>query len=79
MWGVAVVANEPHKLGVGGSSSACHFACEESIPRNQYVRMPERFKGPVCKTGIRRFKSDFSLKDEGFRGIQFRITGSLPY
>ncbi len=27
-----------------------------------YVRMPERLKGPVCKTGIRRFESDFSLK-----------------
>ncbi len=36
------------------------------------VRMPERLKGPVCKTGIRRFESDFSLKCEvirkGFRG-----------
>ena len=28
--------------------------------------MPEWLKGPVCKTGIRRFESDFSLCDEGF-------------
>ena len=55
----------------------------------QYVRMPERFKGPVCKTGVRRFESDFSLKDlslkdfllrnGGFRKIQIGFIGSLLY
>ena len=34
----------------------------ESHSRNKHVRMPERPKGAVCKTVIRRFKSDSSLK-----------------
>ncbi len=34
----------------------------EPHSRNKHVRMPERPKGAICKTVIRRFKSDSSLK-----------------
>ena len=52
---VAVVADESHKLVVDGSIPS---------PATINVRMPEWSKGMVCKTIIRRFKSDFSLKKD---------------
>ena len=50
----------------------------DTTPPNSF-EIPERFKGPVCKTGIRRFESDFSLKNEGFQEILLKIPGSLSY
>lgn len=50
-----MVEHRSPKPKVGGSNPSPATV----IPN---VRMPELVKGPVCKTGIRRFKSDFSLK-----------------
>ncbi len=49
-------------LVVAGSLQAKRPKVErETCQTPYYVRMPERFKGAVCKTVIHRFESDSSL------------------